>query len=380
MSADELLSQHLLITGVTGSGKSSTALTIIERLKKGQQNVIVLDPTGEYQSIPEVHRVVLGDDAFFDISNLSDLQIAQFLNITNKYLLDKLPTAIKSLQIQHNIIGQSGVYRKINRQQSEHDRFLSQLKLSDKYFDLNLLANQLQEEFILPYADERADFTLLGQVYDNATIAQVWSNLNDLKQTLQNEQVQSLLTRSNNSKIVHYDIRYLLRLFITRRASKQSLVVDLSLFSHNKQLNKLIIDILTNLMMSIRENYPQEFPVVVLIDEAHRYLTDITNENQGIFSIVREGRKLGLDLILSTQSPMDVPVELIGQFGSLIIHRINTKQEIQRLMINEDIAGLIATLSVGEAYLKTNQKKSLKRIKSVFSEINHDTSNVSFDL
>ncbi|MCU4665161.1 ATP-binding protein [Leuconostoc mesenteroides] len=181
ISADELLSQHLLITGVTGSGKSSTALTIIEELKKNQQNVIVLDPTGEFRTIPNVQRIVLGDDGFFDVTHLTSDQIAHLLNITDKSLLANLPAAIESLQIQNNVVAKPGIYKKINRSQIEHDNLVEQLKIKDKYFDLSLLANQLQEEYITPYVDERADFSLLGQIYDKEAIAKAWSSLAQLK-------------------------------------------------------------------------------------------------------------------------------------------------------------------------------------------------------
>ncbi|MGY0220992.1 hypothetical protein ACW18Z_04775 [Limosilactobacillus fermentum] len=34
----------------------------------------------------------------------------------------------------------------------------------------------------------------------------------------------------------------------------------------------------------------------------------------GIFQVLREGRKLGLSMIMTTQSPLDLPAELRSQF------------------------------------------------------------------
>ncbi|MGB2524093.1 ATP-binding protein [Leuconostoc suionicum] len=381
ISADELLSQHLLITGVTGSGKSSTALTIIEELKKNQQNVIVLDPTGEFRTIPNVQRIVLGNDGFFDVTHLTSDQIGHLLNITDESLLGKLPAAIESLQIQNNVVAKPGIYKKINRSQIEHDNLVEQLKIKDKYFDLSLLANQLQEEFITPYVDERADFSLLGQIYDKKAIAKAWSSLAQLKQTLKNKQIRTLLSRSMKQGIVHYDVDYLLRLFITRQATKQSLIIDLSLFSHEQKLNQVLVEILTMQMMSIAKLTGPSFPVTIFIDEAHRYLSNNGHGNHGIFSLIREGRKLGLDLMMSTQSPLDVPVELLGQFGSFIVQRLNTRNEMKNLLIIKgDLIDQVANLATGEALLKTVGRQELKKVKVELSTISHQTENIQFGL
>lgn len=381
ISADELLSQHLLITGVTGSGKSSTALTIIEELKKNQQNVIVLDPTGEFRTIPNVQRIVLGNDGFFDVTHLTSDQIGHLLNITDESLLGKLPAAIESLQIQNNVVAKPGIYKKINRSQIEHDNLVEQLKIKDKYFDLSLLANQLQEEFITPYVDERADFSLLGQIYDKEAIAKAWSSLAQLKQTLKNKQIRTLLSRSMKQGNVHYDVDYLLRLFITRQATKQSLIIDLSLFSHEQKLNQVLVEILTMQMMSIAKLTGPSFPVTIFIDEAHRYLSNNGHGNHGIFSLIREGRKLGLDLMMSTQSPLDVPVELLGQFGSFIVQRLNTRNEMKNLLIiKEDLIDQVANLATGEALLKTVGRQELKKVKVELSTISHQTENIQFGL
>ena len=69
-------------------------------------------------------------------------------------------------------------------------------------------------------------------------------------------------------------------------------------------------------------------PVKVVIDEAHRYLpTNGDLKNNGIFQIAREGRKLNLALIITTQSPLDLPSELRSQFGNLIVHHLAAPQE-----------------------------------------------------
>ena len=47
----------------------------------------------------------------------------------------------------------------------------------------------------------------------------------------------------------------------------------------------------------------------------------------GIFQVLREGRKLGLSMIMTTQSPLDLPAELRSQFPNVLVHRLTTPEE-----------------------------------------------------
>jgi DNA helicase HerA-like ATPase len=52
MNAEDLMNQHLLIAGVSGSGKTHTAMVIVEELaNKTRYPVVVLDPHGEYLTV-----------------------------------------------------------------------------------------------------------------------------------------------------------------------------------------------------------------------------------------------------------------------------------------------------------------------------------------
>ena len=378
---DSLLAQHLLITGVTGSGKSTTALAIMMGMKTFHQNLIILDPTGEYQSIPDSRRVVLGRDSFLDINHLNANEIGKMLNITHPQLLSKLPLAIESLQISRNVLNSTAVYKKINRTRDSHQFNLKRLSIANKDFDLNLIADQLVEEFVIPRNDDKADFTLLGQQYDQDMIQRVWSDLETLRLTLRVMKVTELPEDSSDNHVVHYDVGYLINLFVTHRASEQSLIIDLSEYANDIHFSQTLIDILTREVMLNRQRFPQQFPVVIFIDEAHRYLPKVIAADNGIFSILREGRKVGVDLMMSTQSPLDLSAKLIGQFGSLICHRLGSPEEIDALppAIQNSRLALMA-LPVGEAFLKIANSSAVKLVQIKPSSVEHNTNNISFDI
>lgn len=96
-----------------------------------------------------------------------------------------------------------------------------------------------------------------------------------------------------------------------------------------------------------------QLPVKIVIDEAHRYLPAGTSElsRNGIFQVLREGRKVNLQLVLTTQSPLDLPVRLRSQFGIILIHRLLDPEELAsiapKLSFDE-----VARLKPGQAILK----------------------------
>lgn len=92
--------------------------------------------------------------------------------------------------------------------------------------------------------------------------------------------------------------------------------------------------------------------LIMFVDEVHRYINKYSEDN-GLISIAREGRKKGIFLFLTTQSPKDVPDILLGQVGTMIIHRLTHSEEITAIQnyLNKNIVALIPRLNQGEAIL-----------------------------
>ena len=89
------------------------------------------------------------------------------------------------------------------------------------------------------------------------------------------------------------------------------------------------------------------------IDEVHRYTKNTSSFNSGLVSIAREGRKKGVFLFLTTQNPKDVPEVLLGQIGSMIIHRLTQVDELKAIQnqVTENTIKHIRKLNQGEAML-----------------------------
>jgi len=103
-------------------------------------------------------------------------------------------------------------------------------------------------------------------------------------------------------------------------------------------------------------------PMLVFIDEAHQFLnktvgdeaTSIKLESFG--NIAKEGRKYGLNVVIATQRPRDIPEDVLSQVGSLIVHRLTNyhDQEVVKRAVgtmDQRSASFLPTLSQGEALL-----------------------------
>jgi len=97
----------------------------------------------------------------------------------------------------------------------------------------------------------------------------------------------------------------------------------------------------------------------------------------GLFKILREGRKYGIYSVVSTQSPLDMPAQISGQFGSLLVHQLNNPDELQQIgVLNNGID--YHHLAVGQAALKKYQDSDTMLVNVVNPTTKHDTASPEF--
>ncbi|HCN56012.1 ATP-binding protein [Leuconostoc citreum] len=355
IDANSLLAHHLLITGATGSGKSTSLLRLVECLRDKKQATIIFDPTGEYQTAGHVVRYKLGENASIDVSQLTAMEITKLLGDHEGEFVDRFESAITALQIQKQVVKQPGIYNKINRTQVSYRNDKSQLKFCGHDYDTSQLINQLIQEFIVPYADHQADYNLLGQTLDYQVIQRHWSKILAMQEQLSSPNLAGLFKHEQvNAQQPQTDMSYVLKLFATRK-SQATLVIDVSMLMKHGAQSRLVLSILLRELLTMRTTSDARFPLTIFLDEAHRFLpnNNDTLSDSGLFKLIREGRKYGLYVVLSTQSPLDLPVKLSGQFGSLLIHQLNNQAEVTSLLNNQaEQVAAYQKLSPGQGLLK----------------------------
>lgn len=81
-----LFDHHLMTIGTTNSGKSTSALAILDKAIEAGIKVLIIDPTGEYSetfSDYEIDKCTLGEDAFVSPASLTDQQWSSLFGTNN---------------------------------------------------------------------------------------------------------------------------------------------------------------------------------------------------------------------------------------------------------------------------------------------------------
>ena len=99
-------------------------------------------------------------------------------------------------------------------------------------------------------------------------------------------------------------------------------------------------------------------PVLVVLEEAHRYLGDIASAitRDSANRIAREGRKYGVGLLLVTQRPAELPDTALAQCGTLVSLRLSNSEDqgTIRAALPDEISGLanvLPSLRTGEGII-----------------------------
>lgn len=347
------LNQHLLIVGQTGSGKTTSTVALLSDYQRANHAAIILDPTGEYRHLPNASVYRLGDNCYLSAGELLPAQLLEVLSLPqSKEWLHLLTDAITSLRVAQNINHQAGPLKKAGLKRDEWVMDVRQLGQWAHDYRVDLLSEQLLNEMVLPNVTH-PNYELMGQVADRDRIRHNWALINHLRTQLADTRLQRLF--GAQTKATSYDLTYVLRLFLRQPMQHQSLVFDLSLLQGQMQLQQLLVSLICQVILHIRLTAATHFPVTIVIDEAHRYLPQEERQlaGNGIFQILREGRKVNLAMMMTTQSPLDLAPRLRSQFANVLFHRLSSEEA--KLWPDID-ANLVTHQAVGDATYLSNQQ------------------------
>lgn len=338
-----LFNRHLMTIGTTNSGKSTSALSILDKLINDGIRTLIIDPTGEYSDSftdDEVDKYILGQTAFLPLSQMSINQWSILFETNDGTQPAVLAEAIRSLRYQYKK-DNDGIYHKIGRSVSAVEVDLSSLTDEDKNFNINLLSAQIAVETTKQNKKGEFESDLFNFNVNQYLIQKVNYKLN-------NTSLVNFFTSDGQSLIDIIDS-------FSAGETKKSLYIDVSKIGTTDEIGGMIIDLITNYIINIDKDKIN--PFVIFVDEVHRYTRGVTNDgisyHTGLNSIAREGRKKGIFLFLTTQNPNDVDKILLGQIGTLVIHRLTAPDELKAIQnhLSENQINQLKKLNTGEAIL-----------------------------
>lgn len=374
ISADNLLDHHLIVIGATNSGKSTSSLAILDKLHEKHGKFLIIDPTGEYRDSfsneVDVDVRTLGKNLFFDTSSLTNEQWIDIFHPNQNSQEVALLNAIKKLKYKKYI--------------NEHQDFLAQkknnslFKAVEKYItqnpnwidcqgctidELKIMKGEWEKEeyrdypFDLKYLPNqiRADSLKFVKNKDTNHEIKFWFDTFTYG-------INEWLIEKMEHYITEYRLRDLFKAKDERNISKvldnfingsKSLYIGLKNSKFPSTIGKIVIDYVGKYLL---EKNNRDHPITLFIDEVHRYAKETDEDGNYVSSLIelaREGRKNGIFLFLTTQSPKDVPTIVLNQMGTLLIHRLTGQNEIAAIsnFLDGNSIMKLNNLNQGEAIL-----------------------------
>lgn len=199
-----LFDHHLFVVGATNSGKSTSALSILDKIIIANKKTLIIDPTGEYVdsfSDEEVKKLNLGIDTTISPGKISMQQWSMLFETNSNTQSAVLAEAIHSLRYQQKN-GQTSCLVKAGQNIAQLQQELASVSKIDIDFNISLLPEQIAAESVSE-PNRGSDY-----VYDtfkaNANsyliqkVTYQLSNTNFLKFFNYDPQLLNLLTRLNH--------------------------------------------------------------------------------------------------------------------------------------------------------------------------------------
>ena len=341
-----LFNRHLMCIGATNSGKSTTALAILDKVVSTRRKALIIDPTGEYRnafSSDEVTKLTLGVDTSISPGKITMEQWEKLFETENSSQGAVLSEAITSLRYMKKI-GDSGYYAKVGENIDIVQDNLASVSKDDCDFNIELLPEQIQAESVCePDIDNNYNFRYR---YDALKANSNASLVQKIQYQMTNTRFLSFFSSDPNM----YNLLDVIDEFV--HLPEVSLYIDTSSLGAAEGIGGMVIDLVSNFVMS-REDVN---PFVFFIDEVHRYAKSRYSDKEfhgGLTLLAREGRKKGIFLYLTTQSPKDVSPILFGQIGTMLIHRLMLNDEIRTVESHLDDYAIkhVRKLNQGEVIL-----------------------------
>ncbi|MXN88460.1 ATP-binding protein [Pasteurella canis] len=371
LTPEKLFARHCAILGSTGGGKSYTMANLINNVTSEGGKVLLLDATGEYENLPcesyyvgEHHKANQTNKVTYPHWMFTDSDIRALLRPSAGSQAPKLEEAIRSLKVvsfypnnDHQLQINNGNLIKANQPKKPFENAITSIDkpLSEISWSFSALADQIIYECI---HHGYGDGNKWGTRVDN-DIAYCLNLISRIKAMQNNPHLKWMLDSDPKLTKIPDIIDK-----ICKAQTSSIIRFDLSFVPFEANAREILVNTIgRKLLDCARKGYiSYENPLLVFIDESHQFLNKSIGEESNSINlttfgdIAKEGRKYGLNLVMATQRPRDIPEDVLSQIGTLIVHRLTNEkdQEIVKKAvgsIDNRSAAFLPVLGQGEALL-----------------------------
>lgn len=284
------LNRHGVITGATGTGKTTTIKRIIEILQLNGIPTFVTDVKGDFSSIAQKD-----DNSDYLPINLLDFygkQGKQTHISFNDLGTDSITDLLKLSSAQSDVLAISFLYAR--------DEDYSMNTLDDVMYILNILYEMDEET--------RESYGYVSKMSIGALIRKLQRVRLDGNHDIFNKTNISPLSIINSNRIN---------------------IIDGKIAKHATLYAALMTYIVKQFYFNLEEVGNSDKPkAVIFIDEAHVLFKNISKKNRDDFiAVIKLIRSKGIGIIFISQMLSDIPNEVLSQLGLKIQHGLNINNE-----------------------------------------------------
>lgn len=357
LDGNKLFQRHAVIVGSTGSGKSFTVATLLEKIAELKScNAILFDIHGEYAPITGEgiqHYKIAGPA---DVPSDQTMFLPYWLLSYEEMLALMLDRSDANAPNQAMVFSQAVIVGKIAMlEEGGHNDLAGEITVDSPV--------PYQISKVLAYLGEQNEGTKTGssgrQVHGD-----YYGKLSRFIQRLYAKVSDKRLNFmfSNAEDLLDFSYMEVLCRRLMAPASQGGGIKILDFSEVPSDILPLIVSLMARIVFSVQQwmDRSKLNPLAVFCDEAHLYIP--ANAQQGIESsslqsferIAKEGRKYGIGLVIVSQRPSEVNRTVLSQSSNFIAMRLTNAEDqavIKRLLPDSigNFADLLPVLDIGEA-------------------------------
>jgi len=353
----KMANRHGLITGSTGSGKTITLQTLAEQFSMAGTPVILADVKGDLSGLAEQGQPHEKIDERVKANNWGETYKAQ-----------KFPVSF------WDIFGEKGLPLRTSLSEMGPVLLSRVLDLNDVQTDLIHIVFKYADDQGLLLLDLKDLKALLQKMGESAKELQL--EYGNVSKASLGAIVRRLVTlESAGGEAFFAEPALKIEHIIQSDFSGRGLinVIDAQKLMHDKRLySSFLLWILSELFENLPEvGDPEKPKLVFFFDEAHLLFDEAPKFLvEKIETVVRLIRSKGVGIFFVSQSPADIPANVLNQLGNKVQHGLRASSEKDRKLIKSvaqnypttegmDIEETITQLGTGESIVTTLTEKGV---------------------
>lgn len=376
---DRFFQRHAAILGSTGSGKSCTVASLLERANKlSYPNIILLDMHGEYASLAK--KNTNGYTEYFRIAGPGDLTSPDTTILFLPYWLLNREEMLSMLLDRTDDNAPNQAMRFTSLVFENKNKYLKDNKLTDVLasftvdspvpYDIEVLVRTLQDD------DQAMETGSSGRERQGPWHRKLTRFISRLEARMSDRRY-GFLFKPPSSTNEYIWLQTIAALFLSTSSEKKSGIKIIDFSEVPSDVLPTVVSVFARLLYDIQFWMRPESrtPVCLICDEAHLYLPTRTDADAAtkraldtFERIAKEGRKYGFSLLVVSQRPSDVSKTILSQCNNFIALRLTNEQDqsaVRSVMPDSmsGIADILPLLDIGEAIVLGDSVLLPSRIK-----------------